>query len=116
MRWQFCILSLAAPTIIGCDPASVVEGTVTDGAENPIAGAHVSVNCKKATRAFKGDVSSDSDGRFTLDLGIGCLPDDCHVVVSVDSESKEFNVGEHCETAVWQCDDACNLVQIDAQF
>jgi hypothetical protein len=116
MRLQFLIVSTAGLSIIACDPGVLVEGTVTDGADKAIPGARISVNCEGAHGTFSGNSRSDNDGRFTLPLGLGCLPDSCHVVISVDSSSKDFSVGEHCETSVAQCDNGCNLVQIDAQF
>lgn len=112
MRLQCLIVLTAALSFAGCDPGIVVEGTVTDAAKKPISGAQVQVTCQ----GFNGKSSSDDDGKFTLDLGLGCLPNDCRVNVSVEDKSKDFKVGEHCETAVDQCDDGCNVVQIDARF
>ncbi len=89
---------------------------MTDKAQKPISGAQVSVNCEGAHGTFNGNSRSDDDGRFTLDLGLGCLPEDCRVRLSVDSKSKDFKVGDHCETAIEQCENACNVVRIDARF
>lgn len=116
MRFQCFISSTAALLILGCDPGIVVEGNVTDRAGKPIPNAKISVNCEGTDEAFTGNSHSDNDGNFTLSLGLGCLPEECRVSVSKDGKSKDFNVGEHCQTAVAQCDNGCNVVQIDARF
>lgn len=102
--------------VFACDPGIVVEGTVVDAKDEPIDDARVTVDCKHRSDTFKGEGRSDRHGEFYLDMGLGCLPNSCKVKVTADGKSKSFNVSKHCETRVSQCEDACNVVRIEAQL
>ena len=116
MNHRMIVTILSGFVFLGCEPGAMVNGNVVDADNNPLSGADVSIYCEDEDGPdFEGDEVTDASGDFSMDLGIGCIPDDCEVESSEGKITQNFKVGDHCHNRT-TCRHSCAVVYIDAQL
>lgn len=98
-----------------CDPGVKVDGVVRGASGIPVAEAAVSIRCPKDLPHAK-VVRTDDAGTFAVPEFIGCLSNECAVVVrKATGEIAEYSVDEHCRGRRPGCGRGlCNDIHVEA--
>ncbi|WP_437588636.1 carboxypeptidase-like regulatory domain-containing protein [Sorangium sp. So ce1000] len=114
LLWQavrFPLLLGAAIIASACEPATHLDGRVTEHDGHPLANVVVRTACPNASGAMS--ATSDASGNFSVE-GFGCIRDECRLEVSRPGHvTKVFPIKPYCTGTVLGCRAACSTMRAE---